>query len=188
MAANSSPDAIVTWADGQTPKVHKGKGSSLTQDQLLAALRLRSLNKTQTEIAEALGCDQGTISRWFAKFNDTGELAGAYLRGSQLRLAKKLVRTARASDAIDVLDRFKSIPASNKQESSGLVVQIGVGVDGDAQVTLVSGAADTLIQPSIGQQRQNMQTLDASVCRAEPQTLIMQADSRTGSDKASNVN
>lgn len=96
--------AIAKWADTQDrQKLHKGKGSVLGSEQVATILQLHKLNKTQTEIAQAIGCDQGTVSRWLSKLTDSTELASAYLRGSALRMAKNVVRKGQARDHIQAL-------------------------------------------------------------------------------------
>ena len=116
-------------------KVHKGRGSPLTHEQLDALVILHRMDKSQTEIAQAIGCDQGTVSRYLQSLKPTGDYAGAYLRANQGLLAEKFVEKAKGSDILDLLGRFEAIPASKDAGKGGLVIQIGVK-DSDVAITL----------------------------------------------------
>jgi hypothetical protein len=143
MAKPQSAEAIAKWAEGQdTPKLHKGKGSSLTHDQLKAIVAMRGLGKTQVEIAQAIGCDQGTVSRWLHDITDTTDLAGTYLRGKALRMAQNIVKKGRAADHIKALE---GINVLSPEQVSGITVQIGIKAEA---VTLL---AATFASPGQGQ-------------------------------------
>lgn len=115
------------------PKVHKGRGSKLTQEQLVAILKLAKLNKTQVEIAQAIGCDQGTVSRWLAQCEDSTEQASTYLRGSALRMAKNIVDKGLARDHIAALKGIGVL--ADDAPGQGVVIQIGIK---DSDVTFAS--------------------------------------------------
>jgi hypothetical protein len=118
---------------GQTPsKLHNGQGSKLTIEQLEALVSLRKLEKTQAEIAEALGCNQATVSRYCQALSPTGQYADAFLRASQGLLAEKFIDKAKGSDILDLLGRFETIPAGNDGGKGGITVIVG----GDAQVQI----------------------------------------------------
>lgn len=115
------------------PKVHKGRGSRLTQEQLVAILKLAKLDKTQVEIAQAIGCDQGTVSRWLAQCEDSTEQAGTYLRGSALRMAQNIVKNGRAADHVAAL---KGVNVLADSQQSGLTVVVG-GNAQDVRIAVV---------------------------------------------------
>jgi hypothetical protein len=122
---DSQAQDIVTWAEKQTEsKLHKGKGSKLTIEQVSALTKLRAIGKSQTEIAQAIGCDQGTVSRWLADLTDTSDLAGAYLRGQALRMARNIVRKGLARDHIQALKGISVL--AEDTAGQGLVIQIGI--------------------------------------------------------------
>ena len=126
--------AIAQWATNQDrQKLHKGRGSTLGSEQVAAVLQLHKLGKTQTEIAQTVGCDQGTVSRWLSRLTDTTELAGSYLRGSALRMAKNVVKNGQARDHIQALKGIGVL--ADDSASQGLTIQIGIK---DSEVTFAS--------------------------------------------------
>ncbi len=126
MGSLQTADAIATWAEKQTQPAHTPKYRRLTDDQRIAILQLDKAGKTQVEIAQAIGCDQGTISRWLSACQDTTAQATTYLRGSALRMARNIVKTGRASDHIKALEGVNVLAAS---QNVGLTVQIGIKAD-----------------------------------------------------------
>lgn len=125
-------DAELVTDTTEALKLHKGRGSALTHSQLDVLVAMSRLEKTQTEIAQAIGCDQATVSRYLKSLNPTGQYAGAYLRASQGLLAEKFVDKARGADILELLGRFETIPASNDAGKGGITVIVG----GDAQVQI----------------------------------------------------
>jgi transposase-like protein len=133
MGKPATSQDIVTWAEQQTvPAKHKGKGYTLSRSQVQAALDLHKLGKTQTEIAQTLGCDQATISRWLKTLTDSTELAGAYLRGKALDMAKNVVRNGQARDHIAALKGLKVLA----EDSSSVKIAIGISLPGMPDSTL----------------------------------------------------
>jgi len=124
---SQTPEAIARWAETQTtPKLHKGSGSKLTREQLQAALDLRKLGKTQAEIAQAISCDQATVSRWLSTLTDSTDLAGAYLRGKALDMAKNVVRNGQARDHIQALKGLKVLA----EDGRDVKIAIGISLPG----------------------------------------------------------
>jgi hypothetical protein len=105
-------------------KVTSKRGVSLTKDQLAALVKLRALGKTQTEIAEVLGCCQKTVSVWLSTLSDSGPIAGEYLKGNQFRLAKTFVKKARAADILELLSRYGTVPHAKSAPSVALAIGI----------------------------------------------------------------
>jgi DNA-binding MarR family transcriptional regulator len=117
----------------EQPSLHNGQGSQLTHDQLDVLVAMSRLDKTQVEIAQAIGCNQSTVSRYLKTLNPTGQYADAYLRANQGLLAEKFVNEkARGADILDLLERFETIPARKGDERGGIMVIVG----GDAQVQI----------------------------------------------------
>ena len=114
--------AIATWAEQQTAPAHTPKYDRLTRSDLEALLALKKAGKTQVEIAQALGCSQGTVSKWLSQLTDSTDLAKEYLRGSALRMAKNVVRNGRARDHIQALKGLKVL------EDDGRDIKIAIGV------------------------------------------------------------
>lgn len=131
-------------------KLHNGKGSALTLPQLEALVTLHQLERTQTQIAQAIGCDQATVSRYLKALTPTGSYAGAFLRSKQAELAEKFVESkAKGRDILDLLERFEAIPASKDNGRGGLVIQIGVK-DSDVSIALSPPVTRELAQESTG--------------------------------------
>lgn len=124
----SLPDETPTaeTAAAPTPKYKR-----LTQAQQLSALQLSKLGKTQTEIAQVLGCDQTSIGRWLAACRDTTVEATAYAKGSALRLTQNVVRKGKPADHLQLL---KGIGVLAEQPQQGLNIFIG-GNQVDVQIS-----------------------------------------------------
>jgi hypothetical protein len=144
--------AIAKWAEQQPSEqqpseLHKGKGSTLRAEQIATLLQLHKLHKTQTEIAQAIGCDQGTVSRWLSKLTDTTELAGTYLRGQALRMAKNVVKSGQARDHIQALKGLRVLA----EDSSSTQIAIGINLPG---LTFASPAqGDSVVIHSVSDAR-----------------------------------
>jgi transposase-like protein len=111
---------------------HKRTLKRLTDADRAFALKYREDGLTQAEIAQRLGCDQATVSRWLSQCLDTTLPAGAYLRGQALPMAEKIVRKGRPSDLIKAL---QGVGVLEQERTAGLVVQIGCK-DSDVSITL----------------------------------------------------
>lgn len=94
------------------------------QQQLVAMLQLHKLGKTQTEIAQVVGCDQKTVSRWLEQFQDTTDHANAYLRGNALRMAQTVVKKGKPDVQLKALQGLGV--ASQGTEQKGVTIQIGI--------------------------------------------------------------
>jgi hypothetical protein len=105
---------------------HKPAYKRLTDDQRVAILQLAKVGKSQVEIAETLGCDQSTVSRWLQSCQDTTSQATAYLRGQALRMSRNIVEKGRAADHIKALEGISVLAPEQKL---GITVQIGIKAD-----------------------------------------------------------
>jgi hypothetical protein len=140
---------------------HTPKYKRLTRTDVALLLQLSKEGRTQVEIAQRLGCDQGTVSKWLSSMEDTTETAKAYLRGSALRMAENIVKKGRAVDHVAAL---KGLSVLAEERSAGLTIQIGIK-DSDVQIALSPGEGPTL-------ERRSAETLTIS----------------SGSDKGRSVN
>ncbi len=131
---SQTPEAIAKWAEQQASPAHTAKYSRLTRDDLDVLLAMKKAGKTQVEIAQALGCTQGTVSKWITALTDSTDLAKEYLRGKALHMAKNVVKTGQARDHIAAL---KGVGVLADDPTQGLVIQIGIK---DSDVTFASGA------------------------------------------------
>ena len=126
MGSPQTPEQIAAWAADKAKPAHTPKYRRLTDDQRIAILQLAKAGKAQVEIAQAIGCDQGTVSRWLSACQDTTAQASTYLRGSALRMARNIVRKGRASDHIKALE---GISVLSPTQGAGITVQIGIKAD-----------------------------------------------------------
>lgn len=107
-----------------TLPAHTKKYKRLTDDQRIAILHLSKAGKTQVEIAQALGCDQATVSRWLSQCQDSSLEATAYLKGRALKMARNIVERGLARDHIQAL---KGINVLEEQQTQGVTVIVGGG-------------------------------------------------------------
>jgi IS30 family transposase len=114
------------------PKSHIKPQKRLTDTDKAFALRYQAEGLTQVQIAQRLGCDQATISRWLSTCHDTTVEASAYFRGRALPMAEKIVKRGRPSDLIKAL---QGVGVLEQEKSAGLVIQIGVK-DSDVSIAL----------------------------------------------------
>lgn len=133
MAKPQTAEAIAVWAEKQTAPAHTPKYTRLDRERVQAILDLHKLGKTQVEIAQTLECDQATVSRWLKTLTDSTDLAGAYLRGKALDMAKNVVRNGQARDHIQALKGVGVLADDAGQH--GLTIQIGIK---DSDVTFAS--------------------------------------------------
>lgn len=89
---------------------------------------MRHLGKTQTEIAQVVGCNQATVSDWLRDTEDTTDLSRTYLAGQSLRMAKNIVRKGMARDHIQALN---GLGVLNQPLTGGVTVNInGLSIHG----------------------------------------------------------
>lgn len=97
--------------------------SRLTQAEVAILFQLREEGFTQSQIAQRLGCNQPTVSKWLATLTDTTSVAKEYLRGSALKMAKNIVAKGQPRDHVAALKGLSVL-----QDDSAARVQIGVMV------------------------------------------------------------
>jgi IS30 family transposase len=143
------------------PPAHTPKYRRLTPEQRALIRDLRKADKSQTEIAQIVGCDQSTVSKWLAELTDSTADASEYLRGQALPMAEKIVKRGRPSDLIKAL---QGVGVLQEERSAGLVVQLGIK---DSDVTISLSPGETSVS-----ERRSAESLRIT----------------TGSDKPSSVN
>lgn len=112
-------------------KTHRKPVKRLTDSDKAFVLRYHAENLTQVEIAQRIGCDQATVSRWLAECHDSTDAAGAYLRGSALRMAKNVVTKGQARDHIQALKGIGVL----EQDHTQLNIAVGVSLPGLSSVS-----------------------------------------------------
>ena len=136
---------------GETALVaHTPKYDRLTRADLEILRTMRKAGKTQLEIAQALGCTQGTVSKWLTALTDTTDIAREYLGGQALRMAKHVVRKGQARDHVKVLEGLKVLVP----DTSSINIAIGLSLPGlskesvTAPETVTLSPADVTRNPS----------------------------------------
>jgi DNA-binding transcriptional regulator YiaG len=119
----STATALETIDTPAAPQSHKDKYAKLTRSDVGVLLKLRKDGLTQAEIAQRLGCSQGTVAKWLQQFTDTTEPAKEFLRGNALRMAQNIVRKGLARDHVQTL---KGLNVLENEGGGGVVVQIGI--------------------------------------------------------------
>lgn len=121
-----SSEAIARWAEQQTKPAHTPAYKRLTDTDRVLITRLHKQGLSQVEIAQRLGCDQSSVSRWLAACQDSTKEATAYLRGQALRMSRHIVQKGRAADHIKALE---GISVLQPQASQPITWQIGIKAD-----------------------------------------------------------
>jgi|SRR6185295_3216887 len=110
--------------------------------------RLHADGMSQTEIAQRVGCTQGTVSRWIDKLTDTRDAAKSYLHGAALDMAEKVHKKGRPSDHVKVLEGIQVLdqptaPPLVPLFQVGLAIAVTLTTEGESHVvqTAVSEAA-----------------------------------------------
>lgn len=124
--------AIVQWAEQQAKPAHTPAYRRLTDTDRVLMLQYAKEGLTQVEIAQRLGCDQSSVSRWLHMCQDTTKEASQYLRGQSLRMARKIVAKGKGSDLIAALKGVNVL--AEDQHKPGVTVLIGIK-DSDVQLT-----------------------------------------------------
>lgn len=124
---------IVKWAEGQTVPAHTPAYRRLTDTDRVLILKYAKDGLTQVEIAQRLGCDQSSVSRWLTMCEDTTAQASQYLRGQALHMARKIRNTGKPSDLISALKGVNVL--AEEAHKPGVTVLIGIK-DSDVQLTL----------------------------------------------------
>jgi hypothetical protein len=146
VAKPASPEAIAKWADKQVRSAHTPAYKRLTDTDRILITRLHKQGLSQVEIAQRLGCDQSSVSRWLSACQDSTTEATAYLRGQSLRMARHIVEKGRAADQVQVLKGFTVIPQDQQPAHgpqiviNGFVLSgLGLSSQGETQGPVVEG-------------------------------------------------
>jgi DNA-binding transcriptional regulator YiaG len=113
--------AIAKWAEKQAKPAHTPKYDRLTRTDISLLLKYKREGLSQTEIAQRLGCTQGTVSKWLNNLTDTKEPAKEYLAGAALRMAQNIVNKGLARDHIQALN---GLGVLNQQDTGKLSIVI----------------------------------------------------------------
>ena len=123
---NQATDAIVAWAEKRAAPKNAPDRSRLTQAEIALLFQLHRDGLTQPQIAQRLGCNQPTVSKWLKTLTDTTGVAKEYLRGSALSMAQNIVKNGRAADHVAAL---KGLSVLHEESHAGVTVVVGGGSD-----------------------------------------------------------
>ena len=118
---DSQAQDIVTWAEQQAAPANTPKYNRLTRADLALLLKLKRDGLTQVEIAQRLGCTQGTVSKWLDQLTDTRDTAKEYLAAQSFRMAKNIVKNGLARDHIQALN---GLGVLNQQDSGKISITV----------------------------------------------------------------
>jgi predicted transcriptional regulator len=91
-------------------------------------LKLAGDGRTQTEIAQLVGCSQPTVSRVIAEFADTRDIARRILHRDAASIAERLTQTKHAPTMLEILrdQKVSEKQAPAGEHRGGITVVIGV--------------------------------------------------------------
>ena len=140
--------AIATWAEGQAkpPAAHTPAYRRLTNEDRILILRYREQGLTQPEIAQRLSIDQSTVCRWLQACQDSTKEATAFLRGSALKMARKVVAS---DDGKVLIQALKGVSVLQEQQQQGVTVIVGAGSDG--KIGILSPPASPVVVTEQGE-------------------------------------
>ncbi len=128
--------SLSTVPDVQEVPKRNTDRSHLTHADIALALQLRQADKTQSQIAEIIGCHRSAISRLFIELTDTSVEAAQIARSRAVDVTKATIdgaiRSAKAGKCetgLELLDRLDIAPKKDRG-SVGTTVQILVGNTG----------------------------------------------------------
>lgn len=124
MAKPATVEAVVTWAEKQVASTHTPAYRRLTNTDRILILQYREQGMTQPAIAERLGVDQSTVCRWLQACQDSTKEATAFLRGSALKMARKVVAS---DDGKVLIQALKGVNVLQDQQQQGVTVLVGSG-------------------------------------------------------------
>lgn len=103
----------------------KGNGRRLTQREVALLLQLSELGKSQTEIAQVIGCNISTVSRTLDQWQDNRQVARRFLEANSPKLAKTIVKSKDAATALRTLQKLDVVRDDQASGGSQVVVMIG---------------------------------------------------------------
>ena len=113
------PDTTEGWK--------RRKGQSLNSAELRIMLLMAAEGRTQEDIAAALRCTQGTISKNLSAWQDTRIEAKAVIGRSARKIAEKLVESKDDATLLELLDR-DGVLEKKRDDTGSSKVQVLIGV------------------------------------------------------------
>ena len=124
--------------------------SRLSRAEINSLFALHKAGKSQTEIAQILGCAISTVHHWVHTLEDTTDLAKQKLRAGASDLVDRVLSQANVEESLEVLDRLDV--AAKRREATISMTAIAIDVDTPLQLPT--------IDVSQVNERSNYQTLN----------------------------
>ena len=102
--------------------------SRLTRAEINSVFALHKAGRNQAQIAETLGCNISTVSRWLDTLHDTTDQAKATARNAAQKLTERVIRDADVDQSLEVLDRLDVLPRKERGAGAGSQVNIVIGM------------------------------------------------------------
>jgi len=101
-------------------------GEKLRPIDEAAILELAAARKSQTEIAQIVGCNQSTVSRTLAEWADSRGLARKYAEAKSLDMMKRFVKEAPPADILKLQAKLDVVREDKEAaRDTGIVINIG---------------------------------------------------------------
>ena len=107
--------------------------SRLSRADEALILKLAHDGRQQTDIAQLVGCSQGTVSNVLTAFTDTRPLARLTLNSNAQRLAKRVIEKANVEESLEVLERIEVLPPKQESGHNNLAMQVIVNMPGQTR-------------------------------------------------------
>jgi Homeodomain-like domain-containing protein len=89
-------------------------------------LEMAAAGKSQTEIAQIVGCNQSTVSRTLAEWADSRGLARKYAEAESLEMMQRFVKEASPADILKMQSKLDVVREDKEAaKNTGIVINIG---------------------------------------------------------------
>jgi DNA-binding MarR family transcriptional regulator len=118
----ASPDAtgVQSLSNGR-----EGNGKRLTMKAMSLIMSLADAGKTQTEIAQVVGCSIPTVSRTLDNLTDNRALARRQLEAAAPQLVKTIKQSKDAATALRALGKLDVVREDGPQSTANIAIVIG---------------------------------------------------------------
>jgi DNA-binding MarR family transcriptional regulator len=103
----------------------EGNGKRLTMKAMSLIMSLADAGKTQTEIAQVVGCSVPTVSRTLDNLTDNRALARRQLEAAAPQLVKTIKQSKDAATALRALGKLDVVREDGPQSTANIAVVIG---------------------------------------------------------------
>jgi predicted transcriptional regulator len=124
---------LKTTSDTPALHIEVDNGSRcLSRQQVLHIIALKKANPkaTQQQIADVVGCERSTVSRWLSSYSDTIDDARNVLNAGAVEAAVRVTEHVRSEDPRVSMDASKTVLKAAKllDDASASVAKVGIVV------------------------------------------------------------